>query len=177
MTLFALDGVRPTLAGEGETAPWVADDANVIGDVHLAARSSVWFGATLRGDNEPVRIGVGTNVQELCVLHTDPGFPLTVGPGCTIGHKAIVHGCTIGGNTLIGMGAIVLNGATIAENCLVAAGALVPEGRDVPAGSLVVGAPGKVVRQLDDAAIARLRMSADAYVANSRRFMMGLAPI
>ena len=176
MTLFALDGTAPTLEGEGDDAPWVAHDANVIGAVTLAVRSSVWFGAMLRGDNEPIAVGEGSNVQELCMLHTDPGFPLTVGPGCTIGHKAILHGCTIGANTLVGMGAIVLNGATIGENCLVGAGALVPEGRDVPANSLVVGSPARVVRELDEPTVAKLRASAERYVANSRRFMRGLAP-
>lgn len=174
MSLWSLDGIAPTLDGEGDDAPWMAHDANVIGQVALAARSSVWFGATLRGDNEPITIGAETNVQELCMLHTDPGFPLIVGAGCTVGHKAILHGCTVGDNTLIGMGAIVLNGATIGENCLIGAGALVPEGRDVPAGSLVVGAPGKAIRLLDADAIERLRLSAASYVANSRRFMRGM---
>ena len=176
MSLFALDDAAPTLEG-ADDAPWVAHDANVIGLVHLAARSSVWFGATLRGDNEPIEVGEGSNVQELCMLHTDPGFPLKVGAGCTIGHRAILHGCTIGANSLVGMGAIVLNGATIGENCLIGAGALVPEGRDVPAGSLVVGAPGKAIRQLDEAAIDGLKLSALSYVERSRQFMRDLAAL
>ena len=177
MTLFALDERAPLLEGKGDDAPWVAHDANVIGSIVLHGRSSVWFGATLRGDNEPITVGEDTNIQELCMLHTDPGFPLLVGQGCTIGHKAILHGCTIGANSLVGMGATVLNGARIGENCLIGAGALVTEGREIPDGSLVVGAPAKVVRQLDDAAIERLRLSARAYVANSRRFMHGLRKV
>ena len=174
MSLFALDDREPVLGGEGDDAPWVAHDANVIGSIVLHPRSSVWFGATLRGDNEPITIGEDTNVQELCMLHTDPGFPLTVGTGCTIGHKAILHGCTIGANTLVGMGAIVLNGARVGKNCLIGAGALVPEGREIPDGTLVVGAPAKPVRELDEAAIEMLRLSARSYVANSRRFMSDL---
>lgn len=177
MSLFALDDVEPTLEGEGADAPWIAHDANVIGRVVLASRSSVWFGATLRGDNEEIMVGAETNVQEGCVLHTDPGYPVTIGPGCTIGHRAIVHGCTIGANSLIGMGAIVLNGATVGDNCLIGAGALIPEGRDVPAGSLVVGSPGKVIRQMDEATIERLRFSAASYVAKSRRFMAELSRV
>ncbi len=156
---------------------WIAPGAHVIGRVVLEGGTSVWFGAALRGDNEVIHIGAGTNVQENCVMHTDMGFPLTIGAGCTIGHKAMLHGCTIGDNTLIGMGATVLNGAVIGRNCLIGAGALITEGKQIPDGSLVVGAPGKVVRQLDAAAIEGLRKSALGYQDKMRRFRVGLAPI
>lgn len=173
MTLYSLDGHAPQLAGD----TWVAPDANLIGQVIVQKAASVWFGATLRGDNEPIVIGIGTNVQENTVMHTDMGFPLTIGAGCTIGHKAMLHGCTLGDNTLIGMGATVLNGAVIGANCLIGAGALITEGKEIPDGSLVMGSPGKVVRQLDDAAIEGLRQSALHYQANMRRFRDGLRPV
>lgn len=173
MTLYRLDGVSPEI----DATAWVAPDANVIGRVVMEANSSVWFGVTIRGDNEEIRIGRGSNVQENCVFHTDPGFPLLIGANCTIGHKAMLHGCTIGENSLIGMGATVLNGAKIGRNCLIGAGALVTEGKEIPDGSLVMGAPGKVVRQLDDAAIAGLTRSAEHYQANARRFAAGLEVI
>lgn len=173
MTLYSLDGTAPQIADD----TWVAPDANVIGNVVLETASSVWFGCTLRGDNEEIRIGAGSNVQENCVMHTDIGFPLVIGAGCTIGHKAMLHGCTIGENSLIGMGATVLNGAKIGKNCLIGAGALVTEGKEIPDGSLVMGAPGKVVRQLDEAAINGLRASALHYQENMRRFRSGLAPL
>ena len=153
---------------------WVAPDANVIGKVRLGAGASVWFGATLRGDNEWIDIGAGSNVQENSVLHTDIGFPLTIGRNCTIGHKAILHGCTIGDQSLIGMGAIVLNGAQIGRNCLIGAGALITEGKIIPDNSLVVGAPGKVVRSLTEAEIEGLLASATGYQTNMRRFAKGL---
>ena len=156
---------------------WVAPDANVIGNVILGPKSSVWFGATLRGDNEPITVGTGTNVQENSVFHTDMGFPLTIGRDCTIGHKAMLHGCTIGDETLIGMGATVLNGARIGRNCLIGAGALVTEGKEIPDGSLVMGAPGKIVRQLEDQAIAMLRASALHYQERARHFRDALKPI
>ena len=171
--IYALDGVAPTIDGTA----WVAPGCHVLGQVTLAAKSSVWFGSTLRGDNELILIGAGTNVQENCVLHTDMGYPLTVGEGCTVGHKAILHGCTIGANSLIGMGATVLNGAVIGENCLIGAGALIPEGKVIPDGSLVMGVPGKVVRSLDDAAIAGLRQSALNYQENAARFAQQLNPV
>jgi len=172
MTLYALDGITPTLPEDGDF--WVAPDANVIGKVVLETAVSIWFGSTLRGDNEQISIGAGTNVQENTVMHTDMGFPLIVGAGCTIGHKAILHGCSLGGNTLIGMGATVLNGARIGKNCLIGAGALITEGKQIPDGSLVVGAPGKVVRELDDAAKQMLTASALHYQENMRRFRDGL---
>jgi carbonic anhydrase/acetyltransferase-like protein (isoleucine patch superfamily) len=168
--IYALDEISPRI----DPAAWVAHDANVIGRVILEADTSIWFGATLRGDNEEIRVGSGTNVQEACVLHTDMGFPLTIAANCTIGHKAILHGCTIGAGTLIGMGATVLNGARIGKGCLVGAGALVTEGKEIPDGSLVMGAPGRVVRVLDATAQDRLLQSAAAYQANARRFRAGL---
>lgn len=173
MPIYTLDGVAPQL--EDEDNIWIAPDAAVIGQVRLGGNVGVWFGAVLRGDNELISIGARSNLQEHCMLHTDPGFPLTVGEGCTIGHRAILHGCTIGDNSLIGMGAIVLNGARIGRNCLVGAGALVTEGREFPDNSLIVGSPAKVVRSLDDDAAARLRLSAESYVANARRFKAGMA--
>ena len=166
MTLYALGDDAPQIAQD----TWVAPDANLIGKVVLENAASVWFGSTIRADHEEIRIGQGSNVQENCVMHIDAGYPLTIGKGCTIGHKVMLHGCTIGDNTLIGMGATVLNGATIGKNCLIGAGALITEGKDIPDGSLVMGVPGKVVRQLDDAAIQGLRASALHYQDNMRRF-------
>ncbi|TDX33851.1 gamma carbonic anhydrase family protein [Rhodovulum visakhapatnamense] len=175
MTLYALDGLAPTLPEDGDY--WVASDANVIGNVILGAGASIWFGSTLRGDNEPITVGARTNIQENTVCHTDMGYPLTIGAGCTIGHKAMLHGCTIGENTLIGMGATVLNGARIGRNCLIGASALITEGKAIPDNSLVMGAPGKFVRQLDEAAIERLRQSALHYQENARRYRAGLVAI
>ena len=168
--IYALDGRMPQIA----PTAWVAPDANIIGGIILESDSSVWFGATLRGDNEDITVGQGSNVQENAILHTDMGFPLVIGAGCTIGHKAMLHGCIIGENSLIGMGATVLNGAKIGRNCLIGAGALVTEGKEIPDGSLVVGAPGKVIRTLDEAAIEGLRKSALGYQSNARRFRSGL---
>jgi len=173
MTLYMLDGHSPKIARD----TWIAPDANLIGQVVLEEAASVWFGCTLRGDNEEIVIGAGTNVQENTVMHTDIGFPLTIGAGCTIGHKAMLHGCTLGENTLIGMGATVLNGARIGKNCLIGAGALITEGKEIPDGSLVMGAPGKVMRELDDTAIQGLRASALHYQQNMRRFRDGLQAI
>ncbi|MBZ8119357.1 gamma carbonic anhydrase family protein [Roseovarius sp. LXJ103] len=170
MTLYSLDGETPVIDADA----WIAPGAHVMGRVRLEAGASVWFCATLRGDNEWISVGAGSNIQENAVLHTDMGHPLTIGAGCTVGHKAMLHGCTIGSNTLIGMGATVLNGAVIGDNCLIGAGALITEGKVIPDGSLVMGAPGKVVRQLDDAAIEGLRRSALGYQANMRRFQAGL---
>ncbi|MFK7868876.1 MAG: gamma carbonic anhydrase family protein [Roseobacter sp.] len=166
MTLYALDDHRPDL----DVDTWVAADANLIGQVVLRAGASVWFGTTIRADHEVILIGEGSNVQENCVFHVDAGFPLTIGQNCTIGHKVMLHGCTIGDNSLIGMGATVLNGAKIGNNCLIGAGALITENKVIPDGSLVMGVPGKVVRSLDDAAIAGLTASAEHYQHNMRRF-------
>jgi carbonic anhydrase/acetyltransferase-like protein (isoleucine patch superfamily) len=170
MTIYALDGVTPNI----DLTAWVAPDANIIGKITLAAEASVWFGATLRGDNERITLGAGSNIQENCVLHTDIGYPLVIGENCTIGHKAMLHGCVIGDGTLIGMGAIILNGAKIGAGCLIGAGALVTEGKEIPPGSMVLGSPGKVVRALDAAARAGLLKSAEGYRANARRFRAGL---
>lgn len=171
--IYALDGIAPQIAADA----WVAPDANLIGKVVLEPASSVWFGCTLRGDNEEIRIGAGSNVQENCVLHTDMGYPLVIGADCTIGHKAMLHGCVIGEGSLIGMGATVLNGARIGKGCLIGAGALITEGKEIPDGSLVMGAPGKVVRMLDDAAREKLLKSAAGYRANAARYRAGLRAV
>jgi carbonic anhydrase/acetyltransferase-like protein (isoleucine patch superfamily) len=174
VSIYELDGVAPDLPPAG--AFWVASTAAVIGKVTLGTGVGVWFGAVIRGDNERVTIGADTNLQDLSVFHTDMGFPLTIGAGCTVGHRAIVHGCTIGNNVLIGMGATLMNGVRIGDDCLVAAGALIPEGREIPSGSLVMGVPGKPVRPLTAEEIAANRTSAAHYVANWQRFAKGLAP-
>lgn len=172
MPIYALDGEAPEF--EDRQSNFIAPDASVIGKVRIGRNVSIWFASVLRGDNERIEIGEGTNVQEHTIMHTDPGFPLTIGAGCTVGHRALLHGCVIGDNCLIGMGAILLNGATIGENSLVGAGALVTEGKLFPPGSLIVGAPAKLVRQLDGEAIARLKASAVHYADNGRRFTAGL---
>ena len=175
MPIYALDDRTPSLPEPGRF--WIAPDAHVIGRVILAEDVGVWFGAVLRGDNEPIEIGERSNVQEGALLHADPGFPLAVGPDVTVGHHAILHGCTVGAGPLIGMGATVLNGARIGAGCLVGANALVTEGKEFPENSLIVGAPAKAVRTLDAAAVERLRASALHYVANWRRFAVGLKRI
>ncbi|MCR9148744.1 MAG: gamma carbonic anhydrase family protein [Rhodobacteraceae bacterium] len=171
--IYALDGIAPDIAPDA----WIAPDANLIGKVVIGAAASVWFGATIRGDNEEIRLGDGSNIQENCVLHTDIGYPLVIGANCTIGHKAMLHGCTIGEGSLIGMGATVLNGARIGRGCLIGANALVTEGKEIPDGSLVMGAPGRVVRQLDEAARDRLLWSAAHYRENAARFRAGLVAV
>ena len=153
---------------------WVADSAEVIGNVVLGDGASVWFHTVIRGDNEAIVIGPHANVQEACVLHTDPGFPMKIGPYVTVGHKAMLHGCSIGEGSLIGINAVVLNGARIGRNCLIGANALVTEGKEIPDGSLVMGSPGKVVRELTDEEIANNRRAAEHYVENARRFSSGL---
>ncbi|MFD1326930.1 gamma carbonic anhydrase family protein [Mycoplana ramosa] len=175
MPLYALGNHVPALPADDRY--WVAPDAQVIGKVVIGEDVGIWFGATLRGDNEPIRVGAHTNIQENTVIHTDPDKPVTIGEGCTIGHGAIIHGCTIGDNSLVGMGATVLNGAVIGNNCLVGAGALVTEGKVFPDNSLIVGAPARVVRTLDDAAIEGLRASAESYVRNWKRFKTELRRI
>ena len=172
MPIYALDDLVPDLPAEG--AFWIAPDAHVIGRVRLGPGVGVWFGAVIRGDNEWIEIGARTNIQEGAMLHTDLGSPLTLGPDCTVGHHAILHGCTVGENALIGMGATILNHARIGANSIVGANALVTEGKEFPDNSLIVGSPAKVVRTLDDAAAARLRLSAAHYVENWRRFAGGL---
>ncbi|GGE24418.1 gamma carbonic anhydrase family protein [Primorskyibacter flagellatus] len=173
--IYALDGIAPDFPEDGDY--WVAPDANVIGRVVLESGASVWFGATLRGDNEIIRIGRGSNVQENTVMHTDMGCPLTVGENCTIGHKAMLHGCAIGDNSLIGMGATILNNAVIGRNCLIGAGALVTEGKEIPDNSMVLGSPGKVVKELGPEWVDRLKASALGYQRNMRRFRDGLKPL
>lgn len=173
MTLYALGDLTPKLHDDS----WVAPDANLIGQVILDAAASVWFGTTIRADHEPIRVGAGSNVQENCVFHVDAGFPLTVGAGCTIGHKVMLHGCTIGDNSLIGMGATVLNGAIIGKNCLIGAGALITENKTIPDNSLVMGVPGKVVRELDAAGIAGLQASAAHYQQQMRRYRADLRAV
>ena len=173
MTLYALDDRRPQVDPEC----WIAPGAHVIGQVTLGAHASVWFGAVIRGDTDPITIGDGSNIQENCVLHADPGYPLSIGSGCTIGHKVMLHGCTIGDDTLVGMNATILNGAKIGKGCLIGAGALITENKEIPDGSLVMGAPGKVIRQLDIAALASLKASALHYQENARRFRGGLSKL
>ncbi len=168
MSLYALGDKQPQLPPEGEY--WIAPNAVVIGDVILRPGASVWFGVTIRGDNDPITIGEDSNVQDGSVLHTDVGIPLTIGRGVTVGHKVMLHGCTIGDNSLIGINAVVLNRARIGRNCIIGAGAIITEGKEIPDNSLVVGAPGKVIRTLDDAAVAMLKMSAEHYVQNWKRY-------
>jgi len=170
MAIYELDGDQPRIA---DTA-WVADNAQVIGRVELQEGASVWFGAILRGDNEWITIGRGSNVQDGSVLHTDMGFPLTLGAEVTIGHQVMLHGCSIGDGSLIGIQAVVLNGAKIGRHCLVGAGAVVTEGKEFPDGSLILGAPAKVVRALDAAQIERIRLAAEHYVDNAKRYRSGL---
>ena len=175
MPIYSLDGNAPLLPDPDQF--WIAPDAHVIGRVRLGRHVGIWFGAVLRGDNEPIDIGEATNIQEGAVLHTDEGAPLTVGAGCTVGHRAILHGCTIGENSLIGMGATILNHARIGANCLIGANALVTEGKEFPDNSLIVGAPAKVIRALDEAAVERLRWSSRNYVENWKRFAKGMRRI
>ena len=170
--MYELDGIAPQV----DPQAWVAPGCHIIGNVTILAKASIWFGTTVRGDNENITVGAGSNVQENCVLHTDMGFPLSIGENCTIGHKAMLHGCTIGNNSLIGMGATVLNGAVIGENCLIGAGALITENKVIPDGSLVMGI-GKVIRQLDTQAIANLTASALHYQQNAARFQSGLKEV
>ena len=170
--LYKLNGISPDI----DPMSWVAPGSYLIGKVSVMEAASIWFGVTLRGDNERITIGIGSNVQENCVLHTDIGFPLVVGTNCTIGHKALLHGCTIGNNTLIGMGAMVLNGAVIGNNCLIGAGALITEGKVIPDGSLVMGI-GKIVRNLDAEAVQRLTTSALHYQQNAEQYRTGLKKI
>ena len=172
MPVYALEERQPQF--DDRDSVWIAPDAHVIGDIRIGRDVGIWFGVVLRGDNEPIVLGEGTNVQEHTVMHTDIGFPINVGKGCTIGHRAMLHGCTVGDNALIGMGAIVLNGARIGNNCLVGAGALVTEGKEFPDNSLIVGSPAKAVRTLDDNAVGMLKGSALHYIENQRRFARGL---
>ena len=173
MAVYALDGVAPTVAGSA----WIADSAQVMGRVELGEDVSIWFGAVLRGDTETLRLGRGTNIQDGSVLHTDVGKPLVLGENVTVGHRVVLHGCTVGDGSLIGIGAIVLNGAKIGKACLVGAGALVTEGKEFPDGSMILGSPAKVVRQLSPAQIEGLLASARHYVDNAARYKNGFVKI
>ncbi|MGE3150894.1 gamma carbonic anhydrase family protein [Pseudorhodoplanes sp.] len=172
MAIYELDGQAPEFPADNRY--WVAETAALIGRVRLKSDTSVWFGAVLRGDNEWIELGLRSQIQDNATLHTDPGFPLTIGEDCVIGHKVVLHGCTIGNNSLIGMGAIILNGARIGNNSLVGAGALVTEGKSFPDHSLIVGAPARAIRTLDDKAVAQIRDGADIYVRRSRDYAKGL---
>ncbi|SMQ85581.1 Carbonic anhydrase or acetyltransferase, isoleucine patch superfamily [Devosia lucknowensis] len=173
MPIYALDDLSPRI---DPAVGWIAPTAVLIGDVVVGPDVGLWFGAVARGDIETITIGARSNVQENCVLHTDRGFPLNIGADVTIGHGAIIHGCTIGDNSLIGMGATVLNGAVIGKNCLIGANALVTEGKIIPDNSLVMGAPAKVIRHIDSEGEAGLAASAERYVQNARRYAVGLRP-
>lgn len=175
MPLYEFDGKSPQLPTDGSA--WVAPSADVIGDVVLAEGANVWFGAVIRADNTVISIGARSNIQEQSVLHSDEGIPCTVGEGVTVGHHVMLHGCTIGNNSLIGMGATVLNRAVIPENCIVGAGALVTEGKTFEPGSLIVGVPAKAIRQLDEATIEGLRHSAEHYVRKAAMFATGLKKV
>ncbi|HXQ11168.1 MAG TPA: gamma carbonic anhydrase family protein [Caulobacteraceae bacterium] len=174
MNVYTLDGVGPTLPADDEY--WIAPNAAVLGKVILKKNASVWFGAVLRGDNDPITIGENSNVQDNSVLHTDSGSPLTIGANVTIGHMVMLHGCTIGRGSLVGIGSIVLNGAKIGEECLVGANTLIAEGKDIPPRSMVLGSPGRIVRQLTDEDVKRFNGAAGRYVANWKRFAAGLKP-
>ena len=155
---------------------WVAENAIVLGDVVIEEDASIWFGSVVRGDNEQIKISARSNVQDACVLHTDPGFPLTIGTDCTIGHMVMLHGCTIGDRSLIGIGSIVLNGAKIGEETLIGANSLIPECKEIPPRSLVMGSPGRIVRELSDTDVERFTGAAGRYVANWRRYVANLKP-
>ena len=173
MAIYQLDDLTPQLAA----GAWVADSAQVMGNVLLGEDVSVWFGAVLRGDTETITIGQGSNIQDTSVLHADIGMPLTIGSYVTVGHQVMLHGCTIGDESLIGIGAIVLNGAKIGKNCLVGAGALVTEGKEFPDGSMIIGSPAKAVRQLTPEQMVGLKLSAEHYILNAKRFKSGLKKV
>ncbi|HLL28499.1 MAG TPA: gamma carbonic anhydrase family protein [Xanthobacteraceae bacterium] len=175
MTIYELDGIAPKLPASGRF--WIAPSAVLIGNVQLEDEASVWFGAVLRGDNERILIGKRSNVQDGSVFHTDPGFPLTLGEACTIGHRAILHGCTIGDGALVGMGAIVLNGAKIGARSIVGAGALVTEGKEFPPQSLIVGAPARAIRTLDEKGVQMARFGAEAYFMRWQQYAKGLQEV
>lgn len=173
--LYQYNGKQPTYPSP--FTGWIADSAQIIGDVHLGDAVSVWFGAVIRGDNSPIYLGARSNVQENCVIHTDAGIGVEIGEGVTIGHLAMLHGCCIGDNSLIGIGAIVLNHAVIGKNCIIGANALVTEGTHIPDNSLAVGSPAKVIKTLSDAQIAMLAQSAAQYVIKAQAFKTGLTPV
>ena len=173
MALYQLDTLSPTV----HESAWVADNAQVMGNVHLAEDSSVWFGVVIRGDTETISVGRGSNIQDNSVLHADMGLPLTIGENVTVGHQVMLHGCTVGDGSLIGIQAVVLNGAKIGKNCLVGAGSLVTEGKEFPDGSMILGSPAKAVRQLSPEQIEGLKMSAKHYVDNARRYKTGIKKV
>ncbi len=173
MAIYEIDGVAPTL-GQGA---WVADSGQVMGNVEMGENASVWFGAIARGDTEVIKIGRNSNIQDNSVLHADVGSPLTIGDNVTVGHQVMLHGCTIGDNSLIGIQSVILNNARIGRNCIVGAGSVVTEGKEFPDNSLIIGSPAKVVRTLDEATAQKLRESAEHYVANAHRFAKGLKKI
>ena len=173
MALYTLDGIAPQLAASA----WVADSAQVIGQVTLGEEASIWFGTVVRGDTDSITIGAGSNIQDACVLHADAGQPLVVGERVTVGHHVTLHGCTIGDESLVGIGAVVLNGARIGKNCLVGAGSLVTEGKEFPDGSMIMGSPAKLVRQLTPEQIDSIRQSAQHYINNAERFQSGLKQV
>lgn len=173
MAIYELDGVAPRVAASA----WVADSAQVMGDVTLGEGASVWFGTTVRGDTDRITIGAGSNIQDGSMLHADDGVPLVIGANVTVGHQVVLHGCSIGEESLIGIGAVVLNGAKIGKNCLVGAGSLVTEGKAFPDGSMILGSPARVVKELSPEQIEGLRQSAKHYQANAERFRQGLKKI
>ena len=175
MPIYELDGQAPEFPADGQY--WIAETAVLVGRVRLRSQSSVWFGAVLRGDNEWIELGERSQIQDNATLHTDPGFPMVIGSNCVIGHKVMLHGCTIGDNSLVGMGAIMLNGSKIGANCLVGAGALITEGKTFPDNSMIIGAPARVVRTVDDKMKAMIAGGADVYVRRSQAYAKGLKRI
>ena len=173
MALYELDGIAPDV----HHSAWIADSAQVMGQVMIGEDASVWFGTVVRGDTDTIRIGRRSNIQDASILHADRGMPLTIGENVTVGHQVMLHGCTIGDGSLIGIQAVVLNGARIGKNCLVGAGSLVTEGKEFPDGSMILGSPAKVVRQLTPEQIEGLQRSAQGYVDNAKRFKLGLRKI
>lgn len=171
MTVYELEGIAPVLP-EGEV--WIAPSAAVIGKVYLARGVSVWFGSVLRGDMDTITVGDASNIQDNCVLHTDPGQPLSIGRSCSVGHNVTLHGCTIGDYTLIGMGAVILNGVRVGKNCIIGANALIPENKEIPDNSVVLGSPGRVVREVGDGNQEARQRQAERYEANWRRYAKGL---
>ncbi|WND02119.1 gamma carbonic anhydrase family protein [Temperatibacter marinus] len=172
--IFELDGIQPVLKDE---TVWIAETASVIGNVHLEKNSSIWFNAVIRGDNDPITIGENSNIQDGSILHTDPGKPITIGKNVTVGHMVMLHGCEIGDNSLIGMGATILNGAKIGNNCIVGANALITEGKEFPDGTLILGSPAKAAREVSEHDRLLLEMSSKVYVANADRFKKGLKKV
>lgn len=170
MAVFALNDREPILGEE----VWIAENATVLGTVRLGRGVSVWFNAVLRGDNDPIVVGDGTNIQDGAILHTDDGVPLTLGENVTVGHMAVLHGCSVGDGSLIGINAVLLNGAVIGKHCLIGANCLIPENKVIPDRSLVVGTPGRIIRELTDAEVAGLQKSAESYMNNAARFRTGL---